>query len=124
MCSSVPPSTMLPARWPEGVPAMTEQSPIKLTEVKLPEASRRRFLQGAGAAGLGLVVGFHWMPRNAVAATSKPEMLNAFIRIAPDNTVTVLSKHVEKIGRASCRERVCKYVSISVVPVSINKKKQ
>src|SRR3546814_3530842 len=29
----------------------------------------------------------------------------------------------EKIGRASCRERVCQYVSISVVAVSLNKKK-
>src|SRR3546814_19812495 len=92
MCSSVPPSTMLPARWPEGVPAMNEQSPSKLTDVKLSEASRRRFLQGAGAAGLGLVVGFHWMPRNAVAATSKQEMLNALLRIEPENDVTVLTQ--------------------------------
>src|SRR3546814_11959933 len=29
----------------------------------------------------------------------------------------------DKIGRASCRERVCQYVSISVVAVSLNKKK-
>src|SRR3546814_20204379 len=28
-----------------------------------------------------------------------------------------------KIGRASCRERVCQYVSLSVVAVSLNKKK-
>lgn len=71
---------------------MTEQS-----KIKLPEASRRRFLQGAGAASLGLVVGFHWMPRNAMAqkAGAASAMMNAFIRIAPDNTVTVLSKHLE-----------------------------
>src|SRR3546814_17703325 len=30
---------------------------------------------------------------------------------------------MEKIGRASCRERVCQYVSISVVAVSLKKKK-
>src|SRR3546814_17007592 len=30
----------------------------------------------------------------------------------------------EKIGRASCRERVCQYVSISVVAVSLKKKKK
>src|SRR3546814_18803964 len=30
----------------------------------------------------------------------------------------------EEIGRASCRERVCQYVSISVVAVSLKKKKQ
>src|SRR3546814_11594146 len=29
-----------------------------------------------------------------------------------------------QIGRASCRERVCQYVSISVVAVSLKKKKQ
>ena len=72
---------------------MTEQ-----TQIKLPQASRRRFLQGAGAASLGLVVGFHWLPRNAMAqkaAAGTPAMINAFIRIAPDNTVTVLSKHLE-----------------------------
>src|SRR3546814_21031789 len=28
------------------------------------------------------------------------------------------------IGRASCRERVCQYVSISVVPLSFKKKNQ
>src|SRR3546814_12477099 len=30
---------------------------------------------------------------------------------------------LRKIGRASCRERVCQYVSISVVAVSLKKKK-
>lgn len=70
---------------------MTDQ-----TKIQLPTASRRRFLQGAGAASLGLVVGFHWAPRNVMAqAAAAPTMMNAFIRIAPDNTVTVLSKHLE-----------------------------
>ena len=71
---------------------MTDQSKIQIT------ASRRRFLQGAGAASLGLVVGFHWAPRNAMAqkaAAGTPATMNAFVRIAPDNTVTVLSKHLE-----------------------------
>src|SRR3546814_19444141 len=31
-------------------------------------------------------------------------------------------QHLDKIGRASCRERVCQYVSISVVAVSFTKK--
>jgi isoquinoline 1-oxidoreductase beta subunit len=70
---------------------MTDQ-----TKIQLPTASRRRFLQVAGAASLGLVVGFHWAPRNVMAqAAAAPTMMNAFIRIAPDNTVTVLSKHLE-----------------------------
>lgn len=70
---------------------MTDQ-----TKIALPATSRRRFLQGAGATSLGLVIGFHWAPRNAMAqAAAAPTMMNAFIRIAPDNTVTVLSKHLE-----------------------------
>src|SRR3546814_15678492 len=31
---------------------------------------------------------------------------------------------LRQIGRASCRERVCQYVSISVVAVSLKKKKK
>lgn len=70
---------------------MTDQ-----TKITLPATSRRRFLQVSAAASLGLVVGFHWMPRNVMAqAAAAPTMMNAFIRIAPDNTVTVLSKHLE-----------------------------
>jgi isoquinoline 1-oxidoreductase beta subunit len=65
-----------------------------------PKLSRRSLLAGAGA----LVIGFH-LPRNAKAqsgagaayrpggnATFAP---NAFIRVAPDSTVTVLIKHIE-----------------------------
>src|SRR3546814_19384585 len=37
--------------------------------------------------------------------------------------ITELGK-TEKIGRASCRERGCQYVSISVVDVSLKKKKK
>src|SRR3546814_20179163 len=35
----------------------------------------------------------------------------------------LLSTILGKIGRASCRERVCQYVSISVVDVSLKKQK-
>ena len=64
------------------------------------KASRRAFLKGAGAAGLGLVVGFHFDPRSvagrAVAASAADEFVpNAFIRITPDNKVTILCKHIE-----------------------------
>src|SRR3546814_14801975 len=34
----------------------------------------------------------------------------------------VLEKAIKEIGRASCRERVCQYVSISVVAVYLKKK--
>src|SRR3546814_15770830 len=36
---------------------------------------------------------------------------------------SALTEAMGKIGRASCRERVCQYVSISVGAVSLNKKK-
>src|SRR3546814_11966791 len=36
-------------------------------------------------------------------------------------TIVIAEHVVDQIGRASCRERVCKYVSISVVAGSFNK---
>src|SRR3546814_19058437 len=33
-----------------------------------------------------------------------------------------ITRAIQKLGRASCRERVCQYVSISVVAVSLKKK--
>ncbi|KAA2236174.1 xanthine dehydrogenase family protein molybdopterin-binding subunit [Salinarimonas soli] len=66
----------------------------------LPSPSRRGFLVGAAAVGGALVVGTYMSlgrPGRAVAATpaSGPVKPNAFIRIAPDDTVTVLVKHLE-----------------------------
>src|SRR5690606_41768199 len=66
---------------------------------------RRSFLKGMGAASLGLVVGFHFDPRpfggRAMAAAAATEFVtNAFIRIAPDNLVTVYSMHIE-VGQGS-----------------------
>lgn len=63
-------------------------------------ASRRNFLKGLGAAGGALVIGLHLGPRLALAEEAAapppaPPMPNAFVRIAPDNTVTVLIKHVD-----------------------------
>ena len=58
--------------------------------------SRRRFLQATTAAGGGLVLGFH-VPlggRGAEAAAA-PVELNAWLRIAPDNTITVMVNHSE-----------------------------
>ncbi|HEX7969195.1 MAG TPA: molybdopterin cofactor-binding domain-containing protein, partial [Stellaceae bacterium] len=59
--------------------------------------SRRRFLQGAAAATAGLTIGFHWsgVPRVAAAGSDGVLAPNAFVRIAPDNTVTVIIKHLE-----------------------------
>ncbi len=56
--------------------------------------SRRRFLQGT-AATVGLLVGFDLPIGRAVAQTSGVLAPNAFVRIAPDNTVTIIAKHIE-----------------------------
>ncbi|WP_027211015.1 xanthine dehydrogenase family protein molybdopterin-binding subunit [Burkholderia sp. WSM2232] len=62
--------------------------------------SRRTFLKAAGSvAAVGLTIGFEWAGtgRRALAATL-PDVTfapNAFLRVAPDNGVTVIAKHVE-----------------------------
>ncbi|MFN6560862.1 MAG: molybdopterin cofactor-binding domain-containing protein [Nostoc sp. ChiSLP01] len=64
--------------------------------------TRRSFLKASGAAGAGLFLGFFLPPTSRVqAATSlanqtKPlSKPNAFIRILPDNTVTIIVHKVE-----------------------------
>jgi isoquinoline 1-oxidoreductase beta subunit len=63
---------------------------------KTAASSRRAFLQAA--AGAGLVIGFD-LPRFTKAGAQAPAdgrfAPNAFVRIAPDNTVTVVAKHLE-----------------------------
>jgi isoquinoline 1-oxidoreductase beta subunit len=59
------------------------------------QLSRRRFLQGSVAAGVGLLVGFDLRVGQAAAPTGGVLAPNAFVRIAPDNTVTIIAKHIE-----------------------------
>jgi isoquinoline 1-oxidoreductase beta subunit len=59
--------------------------------------NRREFLKVSAAAGGGLLIGLYLPGRleagtNQAAAEFTP---NAFLRIAPDNTVTVIVKHLE-----------------------------
>src|SRR6202048_1533935 len=63
----------------------------------LSPASRRGFLKGAAATAAGLTIGFYWSGplSRALADTPKDFAPNAFLRIAPDNSVTVIAKHVE-----------------------------
>src|SRR6478609_5114115 len=60
---------------------------------------RRAFLKATATLSAGLVVAF-WMPaglRHAFAQGPAPAMIppDAFVRIAPDSTVTILLKHSE-----------------------------
>lgn len=59
---------------------------------------RRSFLKLAGLAGGGLVLAFHLDMRPAQAEVSgggDMAVLNAFVRVAPDNTVTIFSRGPE-----------------------------
>lgn len=55
--------------------------------------SRREFLKGSAAVGVGLIVGFNNVSE-LVAGTSE-FVPNPFVRILPDNTVVVIAKHFE-----------------------------
>jgi isoquinoline 1-oxidoreductase beta subunit len=67
--------------------------------------SRRSFLRSVGGAGAGLIIGVHLRETSAQASgaaailRSEPSaagpLFNGFVRVAPDNTVTVLIKHLE-----------------------------
>ncbi|HEU4538918.1 MAG TPA: molybdopterin cofactor-binding domain-containing protein, partial [Polyangiaceae bacterium] len=63
--------------------------------------SRRGFLRSSATAGAGLVIGFQLScssdsskPSGAAGPAAAASM-NAFLRIAPDNSVTVVAKHIE-----------------------------
>jgi isoquinoline 1-oxidoreductase beta subunit len=58
------------------------------------EMGRRGFIKLAAAGGAGLVLAFHVPGKGALAAEA-PKVVNAFVRIAPDNTVTIYSKGPE-----------------------------
>ena len=66
-----------------------------------PAFDRRQFLKGGSSTAAGLILGF-WLPqrggRFAEAQTGAGQHTlapNAFVRVAPDNTVTIISKHCE-----------------------------
>jgi isoquinoline 1-oxidoreductase subunit beta len=60
--------------------------------------TRRDFLKTTALAAGALVIGFRLDGRPAIAAEALAP--NAFIRIAPDNTITIISKHTE-LGQGS-----------------------
>lgn len=60
---------------------------------------RRSFLRTSGTLGSGLVIGFNLPVKKSFAQPPGPapgdSLPNAFVRVAPDNTVTVIAKHTE-----------------------------
>src|SRR5260221_9481567 len=63
---------------------------------------RRNFLKATAVTTAALTVGFHWPGpmRRALAATTDVFAPNAFLRVAPDNSITVIAKHLE-MGQGS-----------------------
>lgn len=64
----------------------------------LPAASRRTILKGLGAVAGALVLGTHVGSRSGALAQgiNPPAMPNAFVKIAADDSVTVIIKHLDK----------------------------
>jgi isoquinoline 1-oxidoreductase beta subunit len=60
-----------------------------MTAIK--NVSRRRFMQASG----GLVIGVSLPIKNVFAAAGKEEAINAWVKVAPDNTVTILCARSE-----------------------------
>lgn len=68
-----------------------------MTFASPPRPSRRQFMIGAAAAGAGLSLGFTVPkgPAARAAASAALNAVNAYVRIAPDNTVTIFSAHMD-----------------------------
>src|SRR3546814_19574937 len=62
-------------------------------------------------------------PLLEIAAIARAREQRAHVERIDDRRQQHLG-HVAQIGRASCRDRVCQYVSISVVAVSVKNNKQ
>jgi len=69
-----------------------------MNDIRIENVSRRGFLKAGGALSAGLVVGVH-LPAYAQSGATAPAGTvfepNAFVKIGTDNTVTVVSKHLE-----------------------------
>jgi isoquinoline 1-oxidoreductase subunit beta len=63
----------------------------------LKHTSRRQFLKASVAAGGGLIVGLY-LPGRDFAAERKAVVTNAWVRIAPDNTITLIC-HRNEMGQ-------------------------
>ncbi|HEV8390801.1 MAG TPA: molybdopterin cofactor-binding domain-containing protein, partial [Dongiaceae bacterium] len=73
--------------------------PLKLKSETF-KPSRRQFLVGAAVAGAGLSISFRVPGARADEAKAELNPFNGYVTIAPDNTVTILSAHMD-MGQGS-----------------------
>ncbi len=74
-----------------------------MNDIRIENVTRRGFLKAGGALSAGLVLGVHVPASAQSGAAAKGGAAfepNAFVRIGADNTVTVISKHLE-MGQGS-----------------------
>src|SRR3546814_16288086 len=86
------------------------------------EMSGTRWAARIGAIFYILWGVFHLMAAKAVFGLA--DLANGMTRARLPQDAFYLLAFAVQIGSASCRERVCQYVYVSVVAVSLKKKKQ
>ncbi len=62
--------------------------------------NRRNFLQASAAAAGGLIINFTLPERASAQAAGAPSKINAFVRIAPDDSVTLMI-HKSEMGQGT-----------------------
>src|SRR3546814_18680270 len=80
-------------------------------------------LTAIGDEGVDMLVCDSTNVFNADASGSEGDLRDGLVAaVGAAKGRVVVTTFASKIGRASCRERVCQYVSVSVVAVSLKKK--
>jgi len=92
--------------------------------INQPVATRRSFLLGTAALGTGLVVGFR--PLSAVASSAAQgdaaiNPLQAYVKIAEDNTITIMAAHLD-MGQGAyhgAASLVCEELGVDLESVKV-----